>query len=81
MAARTSPRWPLHCARAADPATVRTLLGQWTFEEVDVEETPDGAFLVGTSCHLGDVPFPPDEQPLFVFTSGLESNLIGRRPR
>ncbi len=56
-------------SHAADSATIRALLQQRLFEEVEVEETPERTFLVGTSRHLRDAaPFPSDGHPLFVFT-------------
>jgi SAM-dependent methyltransferase len=54
---------------AADPAMIRELLARWDFEDVQIEETADGRFVVGTSRHRGAAPpLPAADRPLFAFT-------------
>ena len=56
-------------SNAAGPDAIRELLQECDFEEVQVEETADGRFVVGTARHRGEPrPLPDDDRPLFVFT-------------
>jgi len=52
---------------AAHAARIRSLLIESGFEEASVEPTADGSFLVGTSRHLGESPFPSGDARLFTF--------------
>lgn len=56
----------------ADPANILGLLRDRSFEDVQVDHTPDGTFVVATCQHRGEAPpLPSDERPLFVFTGAI----------